>query len=106
MKTFIKPIALGLAGALAVGALASQAQARDVAAFTSANNASYYINGAYAFENAPAYRAVPTQQTAPAYAAAQPRAFESYAYAPQQFGAPVRPDGVRAQEERHLNGTE
>ena len=99
MKTFIKPIALlGLAGALTVGALASQAQA---AQFTSANNASYYTNGAYAYETAPASVA------ARVYAApAQPRAYESYAYAPRSFGAPVRPDDVRTMEQRHLDGTE
>src|SRR5262245_8317231 len=110
MKTFIKPIALlGLAGALAAGALASSANARDASAYTGANNANYYINGAYAYETAPAF------QTAPAYTAvpAQRRGFESqasghesFAYAPHSFGAPLRPDGVRATEERHLNGTE
>lgn len=108
MKTFVKPIALlGIAGALVAGA--QVAQARDASAFTSANNASYYINGAYGYETSPASRAVaPAYRTAPAYAAvpAQQRAFQSYAYAPQQFGAPVRPDDVRTQEERHLNGTE
>src|SRR5262245_42686474 len=100
MKTFVKPIALlGLAGALTIGALASQAQA---AQFTSANNASYYTNGAYAYETAPAAVA------APVYAApAQPRAYESYAYVPQpSFGAPVRPDDVRTTQQRHLDGTE
>jgi hypothetical protein len=105
MKTFVKPIALlGLAGALIAGAQA--AEARDAAAFTSANNASYYINGAYAYETAPAYRAAPV--TAPAYAAvpARQRGFESYAYAPQSFGAPVRPDDVYATQQRHLDGTE
>jgi hypothetical protein len=102
MKTFVKPIALlGLAGALAVGALASQAQAREAAQFTSANNASYYTNGAYAYETAPASVA------APVYAApARPRAYESYAYVPQSFGAPVRPDDVRTTQQRHLDGTE
>lgn len=103
MKTFIKPIALlGLAGALTVGALASQAEARNAVANTNANTASYYTNGAYAYETAPASVA------APVYAApAQPRAYESYAYVPQQsFGAPVRPDDVRATQQRHLDGTE
>ena len=48
MKTSIKPIALlGLAGALTVGALASQAEARNAVANTNANTASYYTNGAY-----------------------------------------------------------
>ena len=102
MKTFIKPIALlGLAGALTVGALASQAEARNAVANTNANTASYYTNGAYAYETAPASVA------APVYAApAQPRAYESYAYAPRSFGAPVRPDDVRTTQQRHLDGTE
>jgi hypothetical protein len=105
MKTFIKPIALlGLAGALTIGALASQAQARDAAQFTSANNASYYINGADAYETAPAYVAVAANPRV--VAQAQPRAYESYAYVPQSFGAPVRPDDVRTTQQRHLDGTE
>jgi hypothetical protein len=106
MKTFIKPVALlGLAGALTIGALASQAEARNAVENTSANNASYYTNGAYAYETAPAdvapYRVAPTHAVR-----AQPRAHESYAYAPRSFGAPVRPDDVRTMEQRHLDGTE
>ena len=104
MKTFIKPLAfLGLAGALVVGALAPQAEARDAAAYTSANNASYYINGAYAYETAPAYRAVPAQ---PRGYDNQARAYETFAYAPRVFGAPVRPDDTIAAQQRHLDGTE
>jgi hypothetical protein len=101
MKTFIKPIALlGLAGALIAGA--QIAEARDAAAFTSANNASYYINGADAYESAPAYVAVPSARVVvPAQ-----RGYESFAYAPQTFGVPVRPDDVRTTQQRHLDGTE
>ena len=105
MKTFIKPIALlGLAGALTIGALASQAEARNAAQFTSANNASYYINGADAYESAPAYVAVPANPRVAAQV--QQRGFESYAYAPRSFGAPVRPDDVYTTQQRHLDGTE
>jgi hypothetical protein len=101
MKTFVKPIALlGLAGALTIGALASQAEARNAEAYTSANNASYYTNGAYAYEAAPAYVARP--HAAPAHR----RGYEGYAYAPRSFGAPVRPDDVYTMEQRHLDGTE
>lgn len=104
MKTFIKPIALlGLAGALTVGALAS-AQARDATQFTNPNSASYYINGADAYESAPAYVAVPANPRVAAQV--QQRGFESYAYVPQSFGAPVRPDDVRTTQQRHLDGTE
>jgi hypothetical protein len=103
MKTFVKPIAfLGVASALMVGAIAPQANARDASAFTSANNASYYINGAYAYENAPVSRAVPAVRGAHESYAYAPRAFN----APQSFGAPVRPDDVATWEQRHLNGTE
>ncbi|MEW6451732.1 MAG: hypothetical protein AB1490_13840 [Pseudomonadota bacterium] len=97
MKTFIKPIALlGLAGALTVGALASQAVARDATANTSANSSNYYLNGAYAYETAPASVAAPTYQ----------RGSEAFAYAPRAFGAPVRADDSITAQQRHLNGTE
>lgn len=124
MNKFVKPIALmGLAGILAVGALAPQAEARNgrwVAAGAgfaagaligaAAANASYYNSGYY---GGPGYAYDPGYAYAPAY--------ESYAYEPA-YPAPVyggyryrdygwnsgvnRRNDSYAIKERHLNGTE
>ena len=105
MKTFVKPIALlGLvAGALTAGVAASQA--RDATQFTGANTANYYVNGANAYEAAPAYVAA-SSVAASSNARVQSRGFESYAYAPHSFGEPVRASNGVVAQQRHLNGTE
>jgi hypothetical protein len=100
MRNLVNKIAmLGVAGSLITGAVASQtvaAQAQSALAFSSANSPNFYVNGAYAYETAPASVA----------AGAQQRGFDSYASV-QRRGAPSNDiiDSVGWQE-RHLNGTE
>ncbi|MEW6451733.1 MAG: hypothetical protein AB1490_13845 [Pseudomonadota bacterium] len=119
MNKFVKPIALmGLAGVLAVGALAPQAEARNgrwVAAGAgfaagaligaAAANASYYNNGYYyggpGYAYAPAYDSYAYQPTYPA------PVYGGYHYRDYGWNAGVnRRNDSYAIKERHLNGTE
>lgn len=97
MNKFVKPAALlGLAAAVTVGALASQAEARSNRAAATNSNASNYYGDGYAYGTGPTF-------VAPGY----PYGQNSYAYAPGYYsGAPVRPNDTFTTMQRHLDGTE
>lgn len=125
MNRFVKPIALlGLAGAVTVGAFASQAEARNgrwaagaagfavgAAVGAAAANSSYYNSGYYG--GGYAYQ--------PGYAYAPGYAYDSYAYEPAYPAPAYRSYGYRdygwsggvnrrndsySIKQRHLDGTE
>jgi len=119
MNRFVKPIALlGLAGAVTVGALATQAEARNgrwaagaagfavgaaVGAAAASANAGYYDRGYYA----PGYAYEPAY-VEPSYSYGS--GYDTYAYepAPRYYynRGPNRPNNSYTIKERHLNGTE
>ena len=133
MNRFVKPIALlGLAGAMTVGALAPQAEARNgrwvagaagfavgaaVGAAAANANAGYYDRGyyapGYAYEPAyaPAYAYEPAYDNSyayePAYVAPVAPAYRTYGYRDYGWrGGVNRPNNSYTIKNRHLDGTE
>lgn len=130
MNRFVKPIALlGLAGAVTVGALATQAEARNgrwggaAAGFAAgaiiggaaaaAANSNYYNSGYYdrGYAYAPGYAYEPAYDSyayEPTYVAPAPAyRYRDYGYRDYGWsGGPNRPNNSYTIKNRHLDGTE